>query len=579
MALFKKKPLNEEELDEMEVEDIEEDAKEEETKAAETKEGGKKFHFPKIKLTKKKMAILVVAAAVLFGLFHHFTKKDAKTDNAASLDYARTVILKKGNLDDTVSVSGTVASGTVTTVMSTVTTSKVISVNVKVGDTVKKGDTIAVLDSSSIDKQIADRRKAIDEANKTLRDAANSAKTNSDRAGDTRNDTVAQQDKAVADAQKDLNDAKATFNTANTERTNAVNDFNNANLQIAPIATELEAKKLALQQAYDAWQAAWEANKITPMTPPPADKAENDSDYIARKAELDLAQANYDAAVLNYQIDALQKAANSADAALTAARNALDLAQKSYDAAVAARNNAVKAADNAAADAKKAADSALDKVKQGTDSGDLQDLLKKKAECTLKAESDGQVTELNATVGSVPKDIIAKIQSTDQLIFKVTIPEADINRVKPGLEVKITADSIKTPAEGILTNISPTAETSGDASSGSAQSAAGYSAEVQIKNSEGLHIGTKAKGMIIVSSKKNVFYVPIDAIGTDESGKSYIRVKQSDGSFKNVTVETGASNDQNIEIEGSALQEGMEVLADADYEDIKNNISGGSNVF
>jgi len=56
---------------------------------------------------------------------------------------ARAVILKKGNLDDTVGVSGTVASGTVTTVTSTVTTSKVISVNVKVGDTVKKGETVS----------------------------------------------------------------------------------------------------------------------------------------------------------------------------------------------------------------------------------------------------------------------------------------------------------------------------------------------------------------------------------------------------------------------------------------------------
>ena len=51
-----------------------------------------------------------------------------------------------------------------------------------------------------------------------------------------------------------------------------------------------------------------------------------------------------------------------------------------------------------------------------------------------------------------------------------------------------------------------------------------------------------------------------------------------DGSFKNVTVVTGDFNDQSIEIDGDALQEGMEVLADVNYEDTKNNISGGSDV-
>ncbi len=570
MALFKKKEiLNEEEM-------------EEEVETPEAEKAGKKFHFPKIKMTKKKIAILVVIVAILFGLFRFFTKNNATTDTTAALNYARTVILKRGNLDDTVSVSGTVASGTVTTVTSTVTTSKVISVNVKVGDTVKKGDTIAVLDSSSIDKQIADRRKAIAEANKTLRDAADSAKTNADRASDSRNDTAAQQDKAVADAQKLLNDAKNAFNTANTARTTAVNALTDANTRIATAAADLAAKKLALQQAFDAWQA----NQTAAGTPTPTPGAtivptvDQDSTYKEAKAALAQAQANYDAAVasLPVPLETLQTALNSADAALSAARTALDQAQSAYDAAVTARNNAVKAADNAAADAKTAANSSWEKVKQGTDSGDLEELLKRKAECVLKAESDGQVTELNATVGSVPKDIVAKIQSTDQLIFKVTIPEADINRVKPGLEVRITADSIKKPAEGTLTNISPTAEISGDSSGAAAAGATGYSAEISIKNGEGLHIGTKAKGTIFVASKKNVFSVPLDAVGTDESGKSYIRVKQSDGSFKNVTVVTGDSNDQSIEIDGDALQEGMEVLADVNYEDMQNNISGGSDV-
>lgn len=572
MALFKKKEiLNEEEM-------------EEEVEMPEAEKAGKKFHFPKIKMTKKKIAILVIIAAILFGLFRFFTKNNAQTDTAASLNYARTVILKKGNLDDTVSVSGTVASGTVTTVTSTVTTSKVISVNVKVGDTVKKGDTIAVLDSSSIDKQIADRRKAIAEANKTLRDAADSAKTNADRASDSRNDTAAQQDKAVADAQKLLNDAKNAFNTANTARTTAVNALTDANTRIAAAAADLAAKKLALQQAFDAWQANQTAAGTPTPTPTPGativPTVDQDSTYKEAKAALAQAQANYDAAVasLPVPLETLQAAVNSADAALSAARTALDQAQSAYDAAVTARNNAVKAADNAAADAKTAANSSWEKVKQGTDSGDLEELLKRKAECVLKAESDGQVTELNATVGSIPKDIIAKIQSTDQLIFKVTIPEADINRVKPGLEVRITADSIQKPAEGTLTNISPTAEISGDSAGATAGGAAGYSAEISIKNGEGLHIGTKAKGTIFVASKKNVFSVPLDAVGTDESGKNYIRVKQSDGSFKNVTVVTGDFNDQSIEIDGDALQEGMEVLADVNYEDTKNNISGGSDV-
>ena len=75
-------------------------------------------------------------------------------------DYVRTVSLEKSSIYDSIAVNGKIESAEVTSVTSALA-EKIKTVNVKVGDLVKKGDIIAVLDDTSIKKEIENKKQEI----------------------------------------------------------------------------------------------------------------------------------------------------------------------------------------------------------------------------------------------------------------------------------------------------------------------------------------------------------------------------------------------------------------------------------
>lgn len=177
---------------------------------------------------------------------------------------------------------------------------------------------------------------------------------------------------------------------------------------------------------------------------------------------------------------------------------------------------------------------------------------------------------------------MAKIQATDDLILTVQTPEAFINKVNVGQRVRITAASLKSPVEGEVISKSNTmgdniaAEGNSQAGSGTAEGTAGqaegYLTIIKINKDSGLRIGAKVKAEIILSSKENVYMVPIDAVVEDKNGNSVIKVIEN-GKTSDVVVTKGKTNDYYVEITGTKIKEKMEVLADGGGgtdEDISN---------
>ena len=141
------------------------------------------------------LAILLVAALVLVNVL-------GKTDKAAtagSYQFVRTTVLTKTTLSDTVSVTGTVKAGSSASVTASdsVKTYKVTAVNVAVGDTVRKGDVIATLDTTDVEKQIAN-------AQLQLSDTRTDARKNYTQA-------VEDQTTNLATAQENLDKAQTTI--------------------------------------------------------------------------------------------------------------------------------------------------------------------------------------------------------------------------------------------------------------------------------------------------------------------------------------------------------------------------------
>ena len=204
-----------------------------------------------------------------------------------------------------------------------------------------------------------------------------------------------------------------------------------------------------------------------------------------------------------------------------------------------------------------AVNDAYKQLQKADDNEELKNLEERLSKTVLKAETDGKVTELKVKVGAVPEGQVATIQSDNKLIISVTIPEYEIKNAKVGMNALITTNSNDKKISGKLTRISPIAS-DGEVS--------GFSADISIDDAKDLYIGTNAKAEIIVSEKKNVLMVPRDAI-KEVGEKHFLMVKGEDNQFIETEVTIGEENDYYVEVSGSGIKEGSEILADLTNDD------------
>lgn len=543
---------------------------------------------------KKRTALILVLVLAAALVLRGFLFRSAP---AASYQFVRTTTLQKSSLTDSVSVNGTVKSGSEAsvTVADSAKNYKVSEARVTVGDKVKKGDVIAVLDTQDLQEQITSARQSYS-------DSVQSAQTSYDRAVQDLNTSTVQHENNLIDLQdkikqadEDLDDAKDDLDDAKDNADDAEDAYDDAKAKYdkikaaydsaaASISTYTEAKEKAANELSEAQKA------LNDLIASGAD--ENSDEYKNALAEIDEknvngAKAKYDQAVKDLE-NAQNNCSvtelglygfNSIASALSDAENSKEQAQTAYENAQKAVDSAKKAVENAeqqvqsahnSYDQEKNYSSLTNKVQNVEDSAtkleqtsrtpdSLQDLQDTLDECTLKATMDGTITGLNATVGSVCSGTVATIQNTSALVVEVTIPASSVSKLSTGMACRITSDATGDhEIEGTLTQIDPVANDQGT-----------FGAKVTVSGEDtGLLIGISAKVEIVVSEKQGVFSVPRDAVGTAEDGSSYVLRKTGgegvDSTFEQVTVTTGESNDYYIEISGEELSEGDVIRSSAD---------------
>lgn len=520
----------------------------------------------------KRMTALIVILLIAGGGFlgwRTFAGRQAAPGSTAA--FVRTTTLQKTSLENSISASGTVESNEV----STVTTSlkyTVKEVNVQVGDTVNEGDVICTLDTTDLDKQIT-------KAKESLADNISKAQTSYDN------------------AEASFEGIKVKYENAGIDYTNASNAYNTA---LSAFQTA-QATVSALQSTYDTAATNAQAaatNVATAYNNYTAVLAQNNNDTTVQ-AVIDAASAvnsacgtyNGTTFTAGGTVDnssaagGLAKTAADALAALNSGKSLCnyDALQSAATAAETARNNAYNTYTTLGtqyASTYQTLTTASDTLDSSKTSDTLEDLQDQLEDCTLKAQSAGTVTALNATVGSAVTDsTVATIQDVSALKISFTVEEYDIPNVSVGLPATITSDATgDTVINGTVSQVSKTAST---ASQGASSSSGGFACEVTVTDADtGLLIGMNAKVNIILSSEDNVFTVPIDAVGTDENGNSIVYVKTGgngpDATFDAVQVTTGEENDYYIEISGDALTEGMQVRSSASSEEATVNQSTDS---
>ena len=480
----------------------------------------------------KKLTIFLVIVLLILAFVLNTLGRTAAASAALTYQFVRTTTLQKTSLTDSVSVNGTVASGSTASVTASdsVKTYKVTAVNVAVGDTVKQGDVIATLDTSDVEKQI-------ENAQQSYNDSVEEAQTNYEN-------SVEDQATNLAQLQEKLDQAQEDYDTLGLDRYSSMVDASQSdktNRELVEYYYGLYAEKIAgLQNTI--------ANLQTQLTQAQKDNNQDRAKEIQTQLtdyqnQLSIAKGQCSIPELGLQgFDTITQYYNQIDQY----RDALESAQQSYDNAVTTNGRSV--------------DSAETKLEQASRTSDtLTDLQSTLEDCTLTATMDGTITELNATVGSVCSGTVATIQDVSDLTVEVTIPASSVGKLSTGMQCNITSDATgDAEISGTLTRIDPVANSEGS-----------FGATVTVNGADsGLLIGISAQVEIIINEKDDVFTVPRDAVGTHEDGSTYV-LRQTGGegvdmTFEEVTVTTGDSNDYYIEISGDDLQEGDVIRSSSD---------------
>ncbi len=568
----------------------------------------------KKKKKKKKIILIVVlvliAAGIVFGVIRHRQNK-AKDQSGSDAVTMEDMTLEKTDLQKQISLSGTLASGADYNVRSSLNGVKVKSVEVKVGDTVRKGDVIAILGDKTTRKQLKDAQDALAQTirkNAIANEGSREEYAATHKAGvttqkrntkDTREKKAAWQ-KAIADSrkyQKQL--AAARKDRAAKQQTETANkkalDDAQASLtvlerQMDTLTSNLEDLAAQLEKAKAKYDAAVESGNQTDITTWKQKVDETQTAYDATQTQYaavkkSATQARYNVADLTTAEAASQAAYTSAKAKETTIKTKYNTAKESikttheaYVTAAQTESDTKDANEKAAKEHERSQESTqMDQEEsEKTAVKNVDKMQKLLDQCTVKAPASGVVTAVNVKAGDHYKgDTIATIQNTEDYKVCVSVDQYDVVDIQAGMNATVSTGTTDSDIEAQVSSVAmtPVSGGSNDSSSseGSSTSSASYAVELTFRNSDEirdrLRVGMTAKVTIIQQEALQVYAVSQEYLTSDEDGNDMIQVRESDGTIRDIKVETGLETDYYIEIRSDELKEGMAVVPQQSADD------------
>ncbi len=447
----------------------------------------------------------VVLAAVGFLGFRAYSRFRAMKTAMESRSQVETVQVKKQNLVDSISVTGTVNSADSRDVSALAEKVEVLQVNNKVGDYVDKGDVIVVLDSASLEL--------------SLSEAQNSQSLSSYK-----------ENKSIESAAEDYNEAVEDgtdeYSKAVKNEAEAKENLQEADNDLGDAADRLKRREEALTEASDAL----------------AELAGDDPGYEEASKAVEEAQRSYTEAHQEYT--AAEEADEKAMDAYEAASEALADAQKNND------RNIANAQDNLE-QAQKEHEYSNSSTQQTIEN--YQDQI---ASCTVTAPISGIITAMNVDVGDTymgEGNTLFSVADEKDFIVSASVDEYDINKIAKDMEAAVIVEALgEEELPATVSFVSPSAKSS---EAGSAS----YEIEIALKDENtDLRIGMTAKASIVLDAVYDVLTVPYDCVETREDGKSVIYIDK-DGERAPLDVELGMQGDYYVEVSGEGLDENTKV--------------------
>lgn len=544
----------------------------------------------KTKLSKKKKIVLSIISVILVicivagALFINGKK------STATYSYIRTSTLSKGTFEDSFSSTGTVKSAKTFNVTTDLNYA-VKTINVSVGDKVKKGDVIATLDTSQLTQQIEREESNLASSKSQAQSSYSSALSEYKKAKSN-----------LASAKQTLSSVKMSYNSAKTKYQNvksALSSYQNAYDKAYSNYEKAGIEYVKTQSAYLKAVSAYKSGTISSSKLVSAAQSYmtatqnylggcsvgnysvNDSGSNAQQVSSDGVTVSQTAnTICNEVCSTVKNLAGKSLSVPSGTNSLLKVSQKlsslqsakqscNYSSVLSdytSAKNTYKSAKqnveqlkNSLSQTKSSLSQAKTELENASSSDTLEELKTELSACTLTAGQSGTVTALNATVGSSAKsgNAVATISNLDKLKVSIIVEEAYINSATVGMSCYITSDASDETLNGTLTQIDPIAGDSGS-----------FGAEVTVDSkTDTLKVGMNATVQLLVSTKDDVYQVPIDAVGNDDSGDFVYRKTSGEGTdmqFEKVYVTKGESNDYYVEISSDSLAEGDVIRSTAD---------------
>ena len=438
----------------------------------------------------------------------------------------QTAMVERGRLVVKVSETGAVEPATKVEVKSKVS-GRIKSMYVEEGDSVKQGQVIAVLEVPELESQAAQMRAQLQAADRRVEQARESYDVLVVR----NKRELERAQAAVREAQARLEELKA--GSRSQEIAQAQADADQARARTEETKQLLDRKQELLARGFVAQQEVDSAR----------------TQYDATRAAQESAQqrlALVKAGPREEQIRAGQMQVEQAQAALELAR-----AEQQRERVQLAMIEEAKATREQIAKALEEVDTHL-------------------ADAVVTAPRSGQVIQANIRAGELITSGVATFTSgmtictigdMSRMIVRVYVNEVDITKIRLGMPVEITLDSIKGRTfHGRVTRVAPAAFGSGTAAPappGQAQ-VVRFSVEIEITDATPqVRPGMTASVDMISAERKQALHVPNDAV-RHKDGKAYVERMASNKPHR-VYVSTGLSTDAFTEIR-SGLKEGDAVL-------------------
>ena len=462
-------------------------------------------------------AVIVAAGGLAAGVWKAGRRENAAAEGIAQVE---TVQVKRQNLVQSISVTGTVKSADAREVSASAREVKVLEVNCRVGDQVEAGDVMVVLDSSDLTLKLqeAQNRQALSayNENKSIETAAENYT------------------EAVEDGTDEYNRAVKSEAKAKETLQEAVGDLSSA-------AERLKRREERLTEAREALNAAEEPAVPEGGEEDPAYQ-EALKTYQGLKASCEEAQASYTEAHREYT--AAEEAEKAASEAYETASEALSEASRKNDRSVSSAEAELEKAEMEHAYSNDSSQQTIESYQEQIES------------CTVRAPISGVITAVNVDPGDTymgEGSVLFCVADQEHFEIAASVDEYDISSISRDMTAAVLVEALgseELPAK--VSFVSPTA---------ASQDAGNASYDIRIALDDintDLRAGMTAKASIVLDAVYDVLTVPYDCVETDAEGNSSVWIDQN-GEKVSVPVETGMQGDYYVEVSGDALEEGTPV--------------------